>query len=78
MQLIDRTQQLNDLKKELFRIRFDMATNKRNIGKTKDLEKELLIVKKKIAKLQLEIISENQLEGQMCMSFDDEIVKGGK
>ena len=67
---MDRTEELEILRKELFRLRFEIATHKREYELKKELEEQANIIHKRIAALMYEI---KQDEGQIGFAFTDMI-----
>ncbi len=67
---MDRTEEVEKLKKELFRLRFEVATTERGSEKRRELEEEARRIHKRIGRLLFEIHSS---EGQMGFAFSDTI-----
>ena len=67
---MDRTQELKELRKELFRLRFEAAKYHNDPEKRKLYEDQAKIVHKKIGLLMYEI---KNSEGQMGFAFTDTI-----
>ena len=67
---MDRTEELENLRKELFRLRYEIAIHKREYALKRELEEQANIVHKKMAALMYEI---EQDEGQLGFAFTDMI-----
>ena len=70
---MDRTEELELLRKELFKLRYEAAIHKREPKLKKELEDKAKIIHKKMATLLFEI---KQDEGQIGFAFTDTIDEG--
>ncbi len=68
------TDEINITKKEIFKIEFQMASQIKVMSeeKKRELEKKLIELKKKSAKLMDEQNIEKQNDGQLSIGFEDE------
>ncbi len=68
------TDEINLTKKEIFKIEFQMASQIKVMSeeKKRELEKKLIELKKKSAKLMDEQNIEKQNDGQLSIGFEDE------
>ena len=67
---MDRTEELELLRKELFKLRYEAAIHKKEPKLKKELEEKANIIHKKMSALLLEI---KQDEGQIAFAFADTI-----
>ena len=62
---MDRTQELEELRKELFRLRFELVMAKKDPDKMEELKNEVIIVRNKMKKIIFEINQDNkEIEGR--------------
>ncbi len=65
---MDRTEELENLRKELFRLRYEIAIHKRDYDLKRELEEQANNIHKRMAALMYEI---KQDEGQIGFAFTD-------
>ncbi|MGN1337477.1 MAG: hypothetical protein ACI4WW_03280 [Candidatus Coprovivens sp.] len=79
MELRNLTEEKYNLGRELFKLQLALKLEARSEEKRKEIEKKINEVRHKIAQVQIEINSSDQIDGQLSIDFDDsEQIKKGR
>lgn len=79
MELRNLTEEKYNLGRELFKLQLALKLEARSEEKRKEIEKKINEVRHKIAQVQIEINSGDQIDGQLSIDFDDsEQIKKGR